>query len=489
MKSADYNNQLFKQLEEVLKKCDSLSADIKRERKEFKREKEILNERINKLENKVSKLEKEKEKLQNDNDRLKKIINNDSNNSSKPPSSDIKKNIPNNREKSNKKAGGQKGHKAHFLSKKSVEEKIDNKEIEHILVTPIEPSKEYISKYILDLDIKVIAKEYRFYKNKNGKYNIPKEFKTDVQYGSNIKTMCTVLNTEGIVALDRLANFVGFISGGVINLSKGTIVNFTKEFNRKSQYLINEIKTDILNSVLLYTDATTSRCENKNMCVRTHSTERSTLLIPTYKKSKKCIEDTGILNNYTGNLVHDHETVMYNYGNKHIECNVHISRYLRGNYENTQNKWSLKMRSFLCSINEYRKSLKEKGVEKLEEEKLQKYSQRYDEIIEEGYLENKKTKGKYLKQEEKSLLNRLKKYKENHLMFLYDFSVPFDNNLSERDLRHIKSKQKISGHFNSFEGLEIYSNIKSIIGTLKKRGKEFYNLINDVFENIPVSIG
>lgn len=489
MKSADYNNQLFKQLEEVLKKCDSLSADIKRERKEFKREKEILNERINNLENKVSKLEKEKEKLQNDNDRLKKIINNDSNNSSKPPSSDIKKNIPNNREKSNKKAGGQKGHKAHFLSKKSVEEKIDNKEIEHILVTPIEPSKEYISKYILDLDIKVIAKEYRFYKNKNGKYNIPKEFKTDVQYGSNIKTMCTVLNTEGIVALDRLANFVGFISGGVINLSKGTIVNFTKEFNRKSQYLINEIKTDILNSVLLYTDATTSRCENKNMCVRTHSTERSTLLIPTYKKSKKCIEDTGILNNYTGNLVHDHETVMYNYGNKHIECNVHISRYLRGNYENTQNKWSLKMRSFLCSINEYRKSLKEKGVEKLEEEKLQKYSQRYDEIIEEGYLENKKTKGKYLKQEEKSLLNRLKKYKENHLMFLYDFSVPFDNNLSERDLRHIKSKQKISGHFNSFEGLEIYSNIKSIIGTLKKRGKEFYNLINDVFENIPVSIG
>ena len=489
MKSADYNNQLFKQLEEVLKKCDSLSADIKRERKEFKREKEILNERINKLENKVSKLEKEKEKLQNDNDRLKKIINNDSNNSSKPPSSDIKKNIPNNREKSNKKAGGQKGHKANFLSKKSVEEKIDNKEIEHILVTPIEPSKEYISKYILDLDIKVIAKEYRFYKNKNGKYNIPKEFKTDVQYGSNIKTMCTVLNTEGIVALDRLANFVGFISGGVINLSKGTIVNFTKEFNRKSQYLINEIKTDILNSVLLYTDATTSRCENKNMCVRTHSTERSTLLIPTYKKSKKCIEDTGILNNYTGNLVHDHETVMYNYGNKHIECNVHISRYLRGNYENTQNKWSLKMRSFLCSINEYRKSLKEKGVEKLEEEKLQKYSQRYDEIIEEGYLENKKTKGKYLKQEEKSLLNRLKKYKENHLMFLYDFSVPFDNNLSERDLRHIKSKQKISGHFNSFEGLEIYSNIKSIIGTLKKRGKEFYNLINDVFENIPVSIG
>lgn len=503
MKSANYNNQLFKQVQDLIDRCDSLSADMKRERKEHKKEindlkaqhvkemnklREEHKKEISKLNQRIENLEVENEKLKNDNDRLKKIINNNSNNSSNPPSSDIKKNIPNNREKTNKKAGAQKGHKAHFLSKKSVEEKIANKEIERVLVTPAEVNKEYISKYILDLSIKVIAKEYRFYKAEDGRYNIPKEFKTDVQYGSNLKTMCTVLNTEGIVALDRLANFVSFISGGSINISKGTIVNFTKEFNRKSQYLINKIRTDILNSELLYTDATTSRCENKNVCVRTHSTDKSTLLVPTYQKNKKCIEETGILNKFTGNLVHDHETVIYNYGNKHVECNVHIARYLRGNYENTKNKWSLKMRAFLCSLNEYRKSLREKGVEKISEEKLQKYSQRYDSIIEEGYLENQKTKGKYLKQGEKSLLNRLKKYKENHIMFLYDFSVPFDNNLSERDLRHIKSKQKISGHFNSFEGLEIYSNIKSIIGTLKKRGKEFYNLINNVFENIPVSI-
>lgn len=488
MKGADYNNQVFKQLQEVMKKCDDLSQEMQQERKIFKKEKKILNEKIEKLESKVEKLENENQKLKNDNDRLKKQINNNSNNSSKPPSSDIKKNIPNNREKTTKKAGGQKGHKAHFLSKKIVEEKISNKEFEHEIIHVGQISKEYTSKYILDTKISIVAKEYRFYPNKEGKIIIPKEYKTDVQYGTNLKTICAVLNTEGIVALDRLSDFVSCISHEKIKISKGSTVNFMKELDNKSQYIIKNIENKILNSELLNTDATTARCENRNICVRTYSTKKLTLLVPTYGKGKKYIEETNILNRYTGNLVHDHETVMYNYGNKHIECNVHVSRYLKGCYESTQNKWALKMRSFLCSLNEYRKKLKLKEIFKLEKGQLERYSNRYDEILKEGYSENKKVKSKYLRQEEQRLLNRLKKYKENHLMFLYDFNMPFDNNLSERDLRHVKIKQKVSGHFNSMEGIKIYLDIKSIIGTLKKQGRNFYKEIFNIYENIPVEI-
>ena len=78
--------------------------------------------------------------------------------------------------------------------------------------------------------------------------------------------------------------------------------------------------------------------------------------------------------------------------------------------------------------------------------------------------------------------------KENHLKFLYDFSVPFDNNLAERDLRNFKIKLKVSGRFNSMEGMKVYSNIRSIIVTFKKQGKNFYEAINNIYKNIPVSI-
>jgi transposase len=54
-------------------------------------------------------------------------------------------------------------------------------------------------------------------------------------------------------------------------------------------------------------------------------------------------------------------------------------------------------------------------------DQLERYSQRYDEIFAMGLEQNKQTKGCIAKKEEKALLNRLKKYKENHLLFLYDF--------------------------------------------------------------------
>lgn len=495
-------NDMYKQLEEVMKKCDSLSQeikDIKKDHKkeihqlknEFSKERKNLNEEI-KILNKVIKQKNEKiDKLENEIDRLKKQLNNNSNNSSNPPSSDIKpnqKNIPNNREKSGKKVGGQKGHKGYCLSKKDVEEKIDKKEYNHEIINVGKISDKYVSKYIIDIQVNVIATEYRFYRDEKGKYNIPKEFHTDVQYGTEIKTLCTVLNTEGIVAINRLTDFVSSISHGKLNISNGSIVNFIKELKNKCKPIIESIENKILNSTLMYTDATTARCNNRNICVRNYSTEKYTLLKATKGKSKKDILETNILPEYTGDLVHDHEPVMYNYGRKHGECNVHISRYLKGCFENTKNNWCRNMVSFLNSLNEYKKRLQEKCITSLSEGKIEEYSLRYEKILKNGYEENKKVKSKFYRQEEKKLLNRLNKYKNNHLLFISNFDIPFDNNLSERELRHVKSKQKISGYFKSMAGIQGYLDIKSLIITCKKHTLNFYEVIKDIFDNTPVTI-
>ena len=111
----------------------------------------------------------------------------------------------------------------------------------------------------------------------------------------------------------------------------------------------------------------------------------------------------------------------------------------------------------------------------------------YDEILKEGYEENKRIKKKFLRQEEQRLLNRLSKYKENHIKFLKDFTVPFDNNLSEKDLSNVKIKQKISWYFSNLEQATNFFNIKSIIMTLKKQGKDFYSEIYKKYEKNPIN--
>ncbi len=349
-------------------------------------------------------------------------------------------------------------------------------------------SDKYNSKFKLDISVNVIATEYRFYANEKGKINIPKEFQSDVQYGSEIKTLCSVLNTEGIVAINRLTDFVSSISHGKLNISNGTIVNFVREISEKLKKPLKQIEEKILNSQIMHTDATPVRCDNKNISVRNYSTKEYTLLKATKRKSKKDIEKTNILPRYCGNLIHDHETVIYNYGKGHGECNVHLLRYLTGNYENTNNKWCKDMKNFLLSLKEMKRRKVEQGINNVTEQDFQKYSIRFDEIVERGVKENKKTKSKYYRQEEKKLLNRLNKYKLNHLLFVKNFEIPFDNNLSERELRHVKSKQKISGHFKSIEGAQSYLDIKSIIITCKKVEKDFYTTIKNIFDNTPVTI-
>ena len=192
-----------------------------------------------------------------------------------------------------------------------------------------------------------------------------------------------------------------------------------------------------------------------------------------------------ILLRYAGTLVHDHETALYHFGTDHAECNVHIIRYLRKNTEETVNRWSDKMISLLSRMNKQRKGLMAQGSGAMPAEMATDYEGKYFSILEQGRRENKSTAHKYAKQDEAALLNRMEKYSHNHLLFLHDFSVPFDDNLSERDLRKAKNRQKMAGGFRKASGHEMYCSIMTIIETLKKRNMGMIENIRKLFTGTP----
>jgi transposase len=82
------------------------------------------------------------------------------------------------------------------------------------------------------------------------------------------------------------------------------------------------------------------------------------------------------------------------------------------------------------------------------------------------------------------MLNRLRDYKTAYMLFINNYDAPFTNNQAERDLRPSKTKQKVSGCFRSWQGLEAFAAISSYFSTLKKSSR---NLLASVLYTLQSS--
>jgi transposase len=71
-------------------------------------------------------------------------------------------------------------------------------------------------------------------------------------------------------------------------------------------------------------------------------------------------------------------------------------------------------------------------------------------------------------------MDRMKKYESYVLNFAVRESVPFTNNLAERDIRPWKTKLKVSGCFRTLEGAKQYARVKGFCSTAKKHGYSVY---------------
>lgn len=74
------------------------------------------------------------------------------------------------------------------------------------------------------------------------------------------------------------------------------------------------------------------------------------------------------------------------------------------------------------------------------------------------------------------------KHKEYILTFPHHFQVPPDNDASERAIRNVKVKQKVSGQFKTENGAQIYAVIRSVTETCIKNGQN----ILDAFKTIVI---
>ena len=484
----------YKQFEDVTNKLDTLIRENQRMRysheDEIKKLRYELTKELNDRQNELKLIIEEKneiiQKLLNEIDRLKNKNNKNSTNSSMPSSTDMFKpkksgaNLYNSRKKTTKKIGGQKGHKGYGLTREKVEKLIKENKLETRILyhKSNNKSKKDVIKYRLGIEINAYVEKHIFKHVSNSKNKIPNEFYTDVTYDNSIKSLSIELGVYNVISYNRLSDFFKVISKGLITISNGTLVNFLKEFSKKATNTINNLKYNLLNEEIMYTDETS----NNKWYIRNYSNPNTVVYMSYNRRGHKQIEVHDILTKYIGGLMHDHDTTMYKYGQSNYECLIHLGRYFEELIQNIPEiTWAKEMKKLLFETYYQRKELISQNIHEFTTNQIQTIEQRYDELLLLAKTENKNISSSFYKEKSIKLMKRCKKYKENHLAYIHNFNVPFDNNLSERDLRIIKIKSKISGGFRNETGAKTYCDAISIIKTAIKRKINPYETISSIF--------
>jgi transposase len=367
--------------------------------------------------------------------------------------------------------------------------------------------------------------------------SFPQQVSSPVQYGNRLKSLATYFSVYQLIPIDRLKKvFSDLFNHG---LSTGTLFNTTQKVYKSLESFDQEVKSKLIHAPVAHADESGLYCESKRSWLHSLSTQPLTYYHFHAVRGKDAMDDMGILPNFKGIVVHDCWAPYFRYHSfSHALCNSHLLRELIFLIEQKGSIWAGEMKSLLLGIKEKtdaaRMSVNDKndGGIGLDAQSIAEFEKLYDEIVEKGKqevgevggldvikqnapsppskpssttpqenltapctsnLDNHgangvklpKKRGPTKKTKAQNLLIRFIDHKSEILKFMHTLSVPFDNNLAERDIRMLKVQQKISGTFRTQKGAKYFCRIRAYISTAKKNGINVLTAINNAVRGEP----
>lgn len=423
-----------------------------------------------------------------------------SRNSSKPPSSDGygKPEPKSQRKKSGRSSGGQAGHPGGTLKRVS---NPDEKVIHTLEVCPdcqtaFPPSAHigHQSRQVFDLpEVKVRITEHQAVRyvcpccQAKVQADFPLNVTQPVQYGQGIKSWITYLSQYQLLPFKRLQELFQDLYG--LSLSQGTLHNVLDKGWQQLSLFEETVQTALGEEDVVHFDESGVRVKKVLHWLHVAATEKLTYYRIHSKRGQAAMDAMGILPEFDGVAVHDHWASYYGYDCYHALCNAHHLRELTFAVDAYEQDWAEKLLRCLVEAKEEVEAARVKGKTALDASRLRYYEQRYSRILRDGRGElpqlkppDKPQRGRTAQHKIKNLHDRLWHHKYEVLAYLYDFAIPFDNNLAERDIRMVKTQQKISGCFRSTAGADRFALIRSYLSTVRKNGINVMEALILVFE-------
>lgn len=449
------------------------SIDLESELDEFKIKYKLQQTELKNQNKELVELKKENEKLRN------KIYKKNSRNSSIPPSQDPNRPKPNQslRKKSGKKPGGQKGHKGSTLEFSPNPTHIEQhypticQNCGNQLTSDLTFSKK---RQVVDIP-QIIPDiiEHRIYKRScncghcsSGSF--PKHVKAPISYGPRTEALIAYLSTRQFIPVYRIKEMLNQVFD--IDMSQATVCNKLAQASDKLLKYYSWIQKQIFMAPVVGSDETGCRVNGQKGWMWTWQSEQFTYLRFSNKRDFKTIEDTFPLGLPNSFLVHDCLSTQFKTKAKgHQICTAHLMRELNFFIE-LGDKWSSKFKRKLKEALLLLKQIK-LFPEKNFSHNIKILNQQIDRLLNHNNLKGKVN----------TFCKRLRKRRDSLLRFLEDPTIPPDNNASERAIRNVKVKTKVSGMFKSDIGADQFAIIRSVIDTfIKRRQPVMKSLLNMV---------
>ena len=448
-----------------------------------------------KYEEKIKELEAIIKKLENELAHKEALLNHDGTNTGIPTSKTPigkEKRVPNSRENTGKNKGGQIGHKKSSLIIDVDPDAIeivghplaDNEGCPKCGLTNCTPTGESEVKYEYDVLLKVIKRkhEYYFYECNNCgtifRSKIPPELKEEYQYGNQMQSLILSLTNTVNSSMNKVCMFLRGITNGKLSPCEGYVAKLQERAAKRLLTFRDDLKRELITRKLIYWDDTVIMILKKRACFRFYGDETIAYYTAHEHKNMESLDNDNVLDLITSDtkIMHDHNCVNYNekYSFKNIECNQHLQRDCQKNTDDTGHKWSKDLKELISLTIKDRNEAVANNITAFDSNYITKFYEKVDKYLTAGKLENEADKNKYGTVWEKTLLNRIKNFKEPYFMWVEDFNLPTTNNLSERGLRGVKSHMKISGQFESIKAADNYAIIKTYIETCRR------NHINEI---------
>jgi transposase len=192
-----------------------------------------------------------------------------------------------------------------------------------------------------------------------------------------------------------------------------------------------------------------------------------------------------------GTMVYDFWAPHFRYPCCHPLCNAHLLLEMKGISENYHHVRSDELHALLQEIKRDVDSVRDLSSS-LAALKIADFKDRYFRIIESGLNaipsptspDAAGKRGRKKQSKVKNLLGRYKRFAHEILSFMGDFSIPFKNNLAERDIRRVKLQQKIPRTFRSQNGTATFCRIRGHLSTVRKNVRWVLSLLVDTISEI-----